>query len=361
MNDAPKAPDPALILQTWFGGTGNFQDPGNWSPPGPPETTNTLIINAGTAVARDITITNPLIRLGSPTTTPTLVLDDATLASTNTIAEQSTTFVPGEPPLNAEIQAVGKVYDDGTLVVGATTIPIIAFPAHMTVDLAQRTVFELGSGASWFSQFGSTLDVNAPDHGARFVNDGDIQALGGTVVMDVAVSGHGTFDVRVDETKFETGILEFKDRVGAGQTVRLSDGLLKLDDPKGFHAAITNFSFPSTIELAQTTVTSASFANNVLTLFNGQHVEDKLDIVGNFTTDDFVITNSGGNAFVSLSPTVPPMGLTSQPSSSSLASQVGPLTLPTDAHSADHPGVDPGPNRSDAAPQQHLMGSVLHT
>jgi hypothetical protein len=71
----------ATATQTWFGGTGNFSDPQNWSPPGSPASTDTLIINAGKVRAIGQTLTNPNIDLGSSSSTPTLVLKDTKLAS----------------------------------------------------------------------------------------------------------------------------------------------------------------------------------------------------------------------------------------------------------------------------------------
>jgi hypothetical protein len=162
-------------------------------------------------------------------------------------------------------------------------------------------------GALWLSGNGSTLDVNGPGRSAQFINNGEIEAFGGTVRMNVPVSGQGTFDVLFNNNDILPGALEFAKGVGAGEAVKLDAGSLVLDRPKSFSASIQDFNPASTIELAHTKVTSADYSNGVLTLFDRQRVAAQLNIVGDFTTEQFSVTNQGGNAFITLdpSPTAP--------------------------------------------------------
>jgi hypothetical protein len=297
---------PTPTVQTWFGGTGNFNDPQNWSPAGSPAATDTLVIDAGRLRADNLTITNPNIRLGSSTTTPTLILRDSTLAATSSIRVQTTTFDPSQPDLEARIRVVGAVTEDGAIDVGTTGIDVNQlFPAHLTISMARDSTFTMNPGAIWFSSDGSTLDVNGPERSAQFVNNGEVEAFGGTVRMNVPVTGQGTFDVLFDNNNVRSGTLEFAEDVGAGETVKLDAGLLKLDEPLNFLASIEDFNPDSTIELAHAKVTSADYSNGVLTLFDKHRVEARLNIVGDFTTEQFAIANHDGNAFITSNPSPP--------------------------------------------------------
>ena len=335
---------PAPTVQTWFGGTGNFSDPQNWSPAGSPAATDTLVIDAGRARADNLAITNPNIRLGSSTTTPTLVLQDSTLAATSSIRVETTTFDPAQPDLEARIRVLGAVTEDGAIDVGTTGIDVNQlFPAHLTVSLAKGSSFTMDPGAIWFSSDGSTVDVNGPERSARFVNNGEVEAFGGTVRMNVPVTGQGTFDVVFDNNNVRSGTLEFAEDVEAGQTVKLDAGLLKLDEPQNFLASVQDFNPDSTIELTHTKVTSADYSNGVLTLFDKHRVEAQLNIVGDFTTGQFAIANHDGNAFITLDPSA---SLSASPSVDDVNGlnpdrQVAQLISAMATHSAGNSGFDP--------------------
>jgi hypothetical protein len=160
-------------------------------------------------------------------------------------------------------------------------------------------------GAVWFSREGSTVDVDARDRKALFVNNGEIEALGGRVTMNVPVTGHGTFDVLFNNNDILAGTLEFTKDVSAGETISLGAGLLKLDEPETFHGSIQGFNPDSTIELTNAKITFADFADGILTLFDKHNVEARLDIAGDFKTDQFAIRNEAGNAFITLTPSAP--------------------------------------------------------
>lgn len=294
---------PAPTVQAWFGGTGNFSDPQNWSPPGSPAATDTLVIGAGRVVAANVTITNPTIQLGSPVAPPTLVLRDSKLTATTHVDVQTTTFDASQPDIAARIRVAGAVMEDGAIDVGTTGVDVNQlFPSHLTVSIAQGSSLTMDPGALWVSSNGSTLDVNGPGQRAQFVNNGEVEAFGGTVRMNVPVTGQGTFDVVFNNNDLLAGTLEFTKGVAAGETVKLDAGSLILDRPKTFSAAIQDFNPASTIELAHTTVTSADYSNGVLTLFDRQLVAAQLNIVGDFTTEQFSVTNQDGNAFITLDP-----------------------------------------------------------
>jgi hypothetical protein len=335
---------PAPTVQTWFGGTGNFSDPQNWSPAGSPVATDTLVIDAGRVRADNLAITNPNIRLGSPTTTPTLVLHDSTLAATSSVRVETTTFDPSQPDLEARIRVLGAVTQDGAIDVGTTGIDVNQlFPAHLTISMARGSSFTMDPGAIWFSSDGSTIDVNAPERSAQFVNNGEVEAFGGTVRMNVPVTGQGTFDVLFNNNNVRAGTLEFAEDVGTGETVKLDAGLLKLDEPLNFLGSIQDFNPDSTVELTHTKVTSADYSNGVLTLFDKHRVEARLDIVGDFTTEQFAIANHDGNAFVTLDPSASVSAAQSVNGGDGMNvdRQVAQLVSAMATHSAGNSGFDP--------------------
>ncbi|MBV8412236.1 MAG: hypothetical protein JOY64_31760 [Alphaproteobacteria bacterium] len=337
------APPPPTV-QTWFGGTGNFSDAQNWSPAGSPAATDTLVIEAGRVRADHLTIANPTIRLGSPTTTPTLVLNDATLAATTTIRVETATFDPSQPDVEARIRVSGPVTEDGAIDIGATVDSNQPFPAHLTVSMASGSTLTLDSGAVWLSSDCSTLDVKAPEQSAELMNNGTVEALGGTVRMNAAVAGQGVFDVLFDSNTSRAGTLEFGEYVAAGQTVNLQSGLLKLDEPREFLGSIDGFNPDSTIELAHTSVTSADYSNGVLTLFDRHRIAAELHIDGNFTTDQFVLANHDGNTFVTLDP----------------SGQMAQFTSAMASHAVEH-GVTAPPQAQDESPLQSVLAPAWHS
>ena len=47
-----------MATKTWFGGTGNYNDPNNWSPPGVPLGGETAVISAGTVHLHNQIVSN---------------------------------------------------------------------------------------------------------------------------------------------------------------------------------------------------------------------------------------------------------------------------------------------------------------
>ena len=215
-------------------------------PSGAPDGTPTLIINAGRVTANGLTITNPTIRLGSPSAVATLVFKDSTLSAANSVRVQSTTFDTSEAEIHARIRVDGSVVDNGAFDVGTTGIDVNQlFPARLAVNIARDSSLTLGGGAIWFSSDCSTIDVNAQGKGASFVNDGKIQAFGGTVKVNTAVSGQGVFAVVANNNNLQTGTVEFKNAVSAGEVVQLNAGLLMLDAPKQFLGSMRTLTAPA--------------------------------------------------------------------------------------------------------------------
>ena len=294
-------PTAGPIQQTWFGGTGNFSDPNDWTPTGSPEQTQTLVINAGRVRAVNLTIINPMIQLGSASSTPTLVLNNSTLANSNTISVGI--LAPPDAGVSARVRVVGAVRDEGTIGVGRSeTDASQPSSAHLIVNIAQNSSFMLGESGRWNSLGGSTIYVNARGDNATFVNDGVIQPFGGTVTMNAPVSGQGSF-LLGNNNSVSPGILEFRDSVASSETVRFGSGLLKLDEPLTFLGNIQGFNAADNIELVGTKATSLDYDPNdpgVLKVFDHQKLVAALDIAGDFTTGDFQLARQEGNTFITL-------------------------------------------------------------
>jgi hypothetical protein len=294
-------PSAAPTVQTWFGNTGDFGDPNNWTPPGSPLETDTLIIDAGRAQADSLTINNPTIQLGSPGSSPTLVLQDSILGVANAIKLETTRFDPAAPDIRGRIKVMGAVTDNGTIDVGAAGADVHQlFPAHLTLNIARDSSFTLTPTGIWSSSNGSTIDVSARGKHTTFANNGTIEAVGGTVTLNAAVSGHGVFDVLANSGAIRGGTVEFRQSVARGEIVRLENGMLVLDAPMRFLGEIEQFNPASRIELRDTKATRADYDNGVLKLFDQHRLVAALDLVGNFTSDQFQLSRKGDNTFVAL-------------------------------------------------------------
>ena len=168
------------------------------------------------------------------------------MSAANSVRVQSTTFDTSEAEIHARIRVDGSVVDNGTFDVGTTGIDVNQlFPARLAVNIARDSSLTLGGGAIWFSSDCSTIDVNAQGKGASFVNDGKIQAFGGTVKVNTAVSGQGVFAVVANNNNLQTGTVEFKNAVSAGEVVQLNAGLLMLDAPKQFLGSMRTLTAPA--------------------------------------------------------------------------------------------------------------------
>jgi hypothetical protein len=171
------------------------------------------------------------------------------------------------------------------------------------MNIARDSSFTLNASGAWIANGGSQITLKHHAHGASFINNGDIEALGGKVTLNAAVSGTGTFEISADANG-GTGTLAFGDAVGAGETVHLNAGLLELERPMAFLAAIEDFNANGKIELVGTIATRAAYSDGTLNLFDHHRLVASLDLPGDFKSDDFRLQHEHGNTFVTLgSPT----------------------------------------------------------
>ncbi len=119
-------------------------------------------------------------------------------------------------------------------------------------------------------------------------NFGTLDATGAAVTFSGTLLGRGTTDIgRGTSLTLETS-------AASAQTVQfLAAGALDLATPGKFAAEISGFGSGDVIDLLNKTVTSESYANNTLTLFDHARTVATLHFNGNYTLASFAIGGDG--------------------------------------------------------------------
>jgi fibronectin-binding autotransporter adhesin len=184
----------------------------------------------------------------------------------------------------------------------------------------------VNAGAHWSLTGTAALAIGLP------VQDNGVLTLG------EAVTGSGTITIGDNAT------LNAQQAV-AGPTVAFTGpGRLSIGDAKGFTSPITGFGTGDVVDLTHLKATSATFANNTLTLLNGTTTVGSLAFAGTFTSTNFSLTADGHGgtdltfAASSAADFAPLLAITAQPeAASALAETHARLHAnPADSHSIDH-------------------------
>jgi hypothetical protein len=283
-----------MTTRTWFGGTGNFNNANDWSPAGVPQSGDTAEIDSGTVRLHNQVLSGVTIDLHGTVeaTPPVLALRNVALDSSTTInlTGPATTSI-----FFGEMDVSGVVLNAGSIVEGTSS----EAQSGLTMDLSPHSAFvntgsiTVGTGPSFF-------DVNAPERGSVFFNTGTVQMFGGTATIDAPVYGNGTFQMGPFPTG--GGNLIFGEDVGKDVKVNLAElgNTVTLDEPMQFLGSISGFGGGDTIALPNLHVTSESFADNELSLFSDDKLLAKLNIIGNFTTNQFFLTSVNGGTEITL-------------------------------------------------------------
>jgi hypothetical protein len=151
---------------------------------------------------------------------------------------------------------------------------------------------------------------------SQFDNDGASIMAGPTAKIGADVGGHGSFDVR--------GQVEFDQSVGSQQTVDADNGgHVQIDHPDQFHATFSldrtppppgsfGIANPDTIDLmGLATADSYSYRNDMLKIYTGNHVVERLHLDNNTPYGFVVEAPVGGQVSIVevLDPTHRPVGL----------------------------------------------------
>jgi len=294
--------------RTWFGGTGDYTNPANWSPAGVPQPGDAAFIRSGTADVTGITVSGVNIALSGAGPSPATDATVGTLSLTNARLDSNLGIGQGFAFLHGVVDVNGFVQSTQTISVGS-----VHGAAQLDIDVARHSTFE-NDGTI---RPGGFLNINAADQTSRFINNGTFGSALGRTFIGPHVSGRGTFTLAGDP-QYGPDTLEFESSVGAGTTVNLTtlETTLQLDQPMQFHGEITfstpnpswdfhNPAFPQTqvIALPNTTVTSETFANHELRLFDMNRMVAHLDIAGDYSTANFAITaRVGGGTDVTFVP-----------------------------------------------------------
>ena len=292
----------------WFGGNGSFTDASDWSPAGVPAAGDTITLGTGSLEVKDQNLIDIPITMGSYYGA-TLGLDNSILGNVGlTTVPTPTGQIAGHHTFNVSGDSVFAGTISTNLSGGSE------FSDITTINIAPHSHLLNIGDIELTPQEGVSLDING-DCGSKLVNDGLIEAEsgpGGNIKISTDVLGFGTiaFGVGAPQASVTpTGTAEFTSSVGSGQTFEFSgaDGatasaaLLQIDMADAFKGTITNFTNTDTISLQNTTVTSDSFHNGVLTLDDGSHAVAHLHFAGSYTTSDFTTQVVGGDTLIKLS------------------------------------------------------------
>jgi hypothetical protein len=273
--------------RTWFGGTGLFNNANDWNPTGVPVSGDTAVIDTGTVKLSNQGLSGVTINMNgtSEASQPVLALRNValngTIESTGGGSPDSSTF--------GEIDARGVLTSAGPINVLGGRAP----EGHLTIDIHSGSSF-VNTGTILDSD--PTADSLVVNGGGTFVNNGTVQSQGGIPEFDTKIIGTGTFATG-NSTLFGSGFT-FGSSVSSGLTVLLSTTTfgassdISIDKPLQFLAAVDNFGAnpADTIGLPDTpfaSLTSETFADNQLKLFDGHKLVADLNIIGDFTIANF--------------------------------------------------------------------------
>lgn len=313
-----------MTYRTWVGGGDNSaRNPNDWSPTGSPQPGDMLHVS-GTA--------------------PVMYVRGEELAGDTLYAANVTMYMSQRAVADVQVGGGHAIFDEtqhstlnllvlGGKANGVGTVNLGGSNALNLDDEGSATV-NLSPGATWSGHFnafgfhGVLLTINAGAH-SRFINEGLSNATyGADVVVPTAVLGSGEFQVS------SHAHLEFSTRVGAGQTVFVSDtilggfdyggGHLKIDTLKQFHALtvlsynpedITHngFSPLGSPEISLAGIANAdsySFANDMLKVYDHHRVVGQLRLHDETRYGFTVEKTSGGISLIAISdPAHHPVGL----------------------------------------------------
>lgn len=276
------------------GGADNIFAPYEWSN-GAPQPGDTLVIKSGTAYLADSGIYGD-----------TVVLDSQRGSYANPQAGAATLVAYG----NGTAVSVSVSQDPATFVTGgyaSGVVEIVGAPqVSLQVDGDGKHGSPLGAAtvniddySQWRGGFenGGTLVINGTST-STFANTAS--GTGGEfATINVDVVGTGTF-----EADYQS-VLTFTRGVSSDQTVNDRGGVVNVDDPQDFHAAVTlspvdQLGPANTIALAGLTADHSSFQDGVLSLISGG--SDIYDLRLQTSTGDAVAvqTSRGIDIFASV-------------------------------------------------------------
>ncbi len=303
----------------WLGGDDDFFREAAWTPSGRPHSGDILTIGPGTASSP----TNVEVNHGSLNHL-TILLDDGpgptgstfypTLSLSNSIIGHDTIienkFEPS-PFLGASnteviliegtVRNFGTVAENPAALIG-NTLNISIGPGSTLINAKSGSI----SGTTI-----SNLNIKG-GAGSRLVNSGTISGQGTNVDIGVPVFGDGTFDMsRGANPGSHSGtstMLEFHQGVAEGETIRVNDTTLVLDQPLTFLATIddlsvtpaSQFATDSSILLKGQHATDLAFQQNVLSVHDGSQTVARIRFSAGLSAVDFLLTDTVQGASIAI-------------------------------------------------------------
>jgi hypothetical protein len=222
------------------------------------------------------------VRIGNPFT----LAAGASLSVANLIASASVTLAAGANLTNLAgdtltlAAAAGKIVDlGGAAAVHFTNAGNLAADGNGTADLGVAFINSGNVSAS----SGTLAFLHA------VTNSGTIDAAGGLVSFAKAPTGTGTLEIGA------TGTISLLAGAAATQTVDFlaPGGVLNLADPDYFKATIESFAPGNQIDLLNTSETSFTYANGILTVKDTTTTVAALHFTGTYTQADFIVGSDG--------------------------------------------------------------------
>lgn len=254
--------------RTWVGGShGNSVYAGaNWSPEGQPQPGDTLYLLQGTANMRGGDLSGDTITMGETNSGPSGTPPPATLTPVLNVSGGATVNVDagGDFFNHTDNLSTINVRGNNNVNINSSTSTHGAGQSNFTVNILRGTM--TGSVTLYYGK--GTIDGAGKFHNV----DSSLEAGSLTIKSDMIGTG---------STSLTLMHLDLGGSVSAGQTFSVGDdSTLTIDCPGQFHGVVQATGTPgapaSEIDLTGIHANSYSMANDLLTLYAGHKVVDRL-------------------------------------------------------------------------------------
>ena len=286
-----------MTVSTWTGGTHKIIALDAWTPSSPVSSDDAGVITSGHAIAIHQTV--------GPYST---FLDgvDASSATLDALDSTFTGFLGGSfmadptgqnPSPYGTVGLLGMNINDGTIGTYSNYNEAPIYP-KLDINLAdissptaviQQAILINNKGTLTSGENAPVTITGSAD--ALLVNNGTISAEG-NFDIGVAVTGTGTIEKMVTGRE-QNSVLTLEKSVSAGQTLVVDSGEVIVEDPLNFRATVSFPEFSEGYIDFKTAVTSASFINNVLSLFDNSSLVAQFRVSSDSTASDIAILGDG--------------------------------------------------------------------
>ncbi len=266
-----------MATYTWKGSTGSYLDPAQWSPEGVPLYGGDTIatIASGTATLSNAEPNGITLQLtASNTATGILILDNAALGPETTLDASGYSRL--------EFRGYDTNY-------GSIVVQVPGGPGYTKLDL-------FASGFGQLNQYGTITVAAGLEFSGILNNDGLIDIAGGFFNFDGgAIMGTGTIAFTTPGS-----IMNALGPIGAGQTLALQEGSLRLSNAATFQGTVADFtSSAASITFGDLVFDAASYVDDStgehLDLTNAGTVVGRVQLANTLATQ-YIVTRDTGSA-----------------------------------------------------------------